>query len=182
MNMKLLFFLFFIPVFTTGQEKFVVSASGLLTESSSDYMVVQFSGKTKAELYKAVLLFANKKYVNPKNVISTVENESITINGLALESIHRTPGHVFDMEYTFNIEVKDEKMKVTAPHFKLSTTSYGKLQTLSLVANNALDGSSLGIYNLKGKLKSELAKKDLEDFFGNYFTQMISSIKDVNNW
>ena len=62
-----------------------------------------------------------------------------------------------------------------------TTTNYGKLQTLWLVANNTLDGSDLGIYNTHGKLKSKQALDDLTNFFNEFLKNIIGSLNNKNS-
>jgi hypothetical protein len=47
-----------------------------------DYYVFEFEGKTQKELYDEVLLKINTSYVSPKDVLSRIENVSISLNGI----------------------------------------------------------------------------------------------------
>jgi hypothetical protein len=151
-------------------------------DTTKDFVVMEYKGKNKADLYKQVLLYMNKIYSSPKDVISTVDNESITINGISQNSVRRNSVHVFDLNYTINFEFKDEKIKISAPAMTLSCTSTGTLQHMYVMADNSAMSNQFGIWNNKLKLKSELAKNDLEHYFNNYFEQFSKGIGANNDW
>lgn len=168
----------------TGQDNFSLSAEGFSSQADvkKNYIVLEFPGKSQSELYKQVLLYMNKTYRSPKDVISQLENESITINGFAEKAINRNGMHVFDMNYSMNFQFKDNKVRVAAPSFDL-TTYTNKSQRLLLVSGNALDGSVLGIYNEGGKLKSEQAKRGLENFFNAHVGSLVKFINEpAEDW
>lgn len=164
---KLLLFIFFAASIATAQTpQFELTPKGFVNAAvpGQDYLVYEVPGKEKAALYNSVLLYLHSIYRNPDAVLSIVENKMITVNGSASNSIRRNSMHVFDMDYTYVVHFKDGKMKVDAPGFEL-TTYTGKRQELHLVWGWSLGGDNLGIYNKKGKLKSEKAKADLEAYF-----------------
>jgi len=169
---------------SSASSVFVLTPSGFrnASDTSKDYLIFSVPEHKKSDLFKSVLMFAQKRYVNPKNVISQVPDESITLNGFAPGSIGRNSMFFYDMDYTVNIEFKDDKIKVQAPTFTLSSTAPGSLVTLKLVSNNSLDGSYQGIWNLRGKLKAERAKRNLETFFDLFLVQMRQAIESKNDW
>ena len=169
----------------TAQEHFILTPVGFRNsnDSTMDYTVLYIPGKNQKELYNSALLYFNKTYISPKDVISKAENQSITINGFAANAIHRNNMHVFNMNYTVNLEFKDGKIKMSAPSFRLNTFSAsGRPQELLIVSNNFLDGSYLGIYNEKLKLKSDRAKTDLENFFSSFKDALVRGINAKNDW
>jgi transcription initiation factor IIF auxiliary subunit len=147
-----------------------------LQNTSQDFVVLEVDGNTQSELYQKVLLFLHSTYNSPKDVISQVEPVSITINGWSGKAIRRNSMHAFDMGYSINFQFKDNKIRVSAPTFDL-TTFTDKTQRLELVANNSFTGSVLGIYNTKGTLKSEHAKNDLETHFNEFIQALNTSLK-----
>lgn len=165
--------------FCFGQEMFfVLTPNGFETVevSENDFLVINFPNKTKAGLYKESLIYFNSIYKSPKNVISTVENEIITINGFAGNSIRRNGMHVFDMDYNIVIKFKDNKVRIDKPSFKL-TTFTDHQQVLHVKWKKfSVDGSNLGIYGKKDKLKSKKAKEDLELFYNSYIAKFINSL------
>lgn len=153
------------------QSLFTLTPKGFVSteDVSKDYIVLNIDVVSQADLFKKVLGYLHKVYRSPKDVISQIDNESITVNGVQDNTIRRNRFHVLDLNYTITYEFKDNKIKVNAPGFVITGYSDGP-QTLHLVANNSFTGSSLGIYNTKHQLKSELAKEDLEFFFNKHIS------------
>ena len=152
------------------------------SDTSKSYIVVDFPEKSKADIYKQVERWVNKKYISPKDVVSKVDNESISINGVSKNAVRRNSMHSFDMNYTITVEFNDNKMKINAPWFRLTNLYNMKLQELHLVSNNSFTGSDLGIWSTSLKLKSEKAKLDLEDYFTKYISELQKGIVEKNDW
>lgn len=177
----LLAIVFTLPLF--AQDKyFELTPNGFVsvTDTSKNFVVLDFDGKSQSELFKKFLITITTDYRSPQDVISKVENEVITINGIESKAIRRNKlGHNFDINYTVSIHFKDGKVKIDAPTFKL-TTFTDKLQTLHLNWTRInINGSDLGIYGKKGKLNSEMAKNDLENMFNKLVDLLIR--KDSSN-
>ncbi len=168
--------LFLCYLFVNAQ--LVLTPQGFVStnDTSKNYIVVSFDSVGQKALFDRALLYLNTIYVSPKDVLSLVDSTSITINGLSKGAIPRNNQHVFDLNYSINIQFKQGKIRVNAPAVKLTTTVYSNFQTLYIVANNSLDGRRLGIWNEKGKLVSERAKIELETFFNKYIDDMVKGI------
>jgi hypothetical protein len=163
---------------------FELTPSGLRStkDTSKNYIVIDLPGKSKAEIFKQTQIFMNRSFVSPKDVMSIVEGESVTITGYAEKEVHRTNNHVFNTDYTMTFEFKDGKMKISSPAIKLTTTFYQKPQTLYLVANNSITGDVMGIWNEKLKLKSLTAKTDIENYFNSFISRLIKYFSEKNDW
>lgn len=175
--------LFLCYLFVNAQ--LVLTPQGFVStnDTSKNYIVVSFDSIGQKALFDMALLYLNTIYVSPKDVLSLVDSTSITINGLSKRAIPLSKLHVFDLNYSINIQFKQGKIRVNAPAVKLTTTVYSNFQTLYIVANNSLDGRRLGIWNEKGKLVSERAKLELETFFNNYIAEMVKGINsNSNDW
>ena len=182
---KILLFLFLFPIITRAQDlQFVLTPAGLksASDTTKDYLVLEIPGKTKADLYTRMLLYLNKVYVSPKDVISKVENESITITGYASGVVQRNYYHVFDINYTVNCEFRDGKIRLNAPTFRLTNTQGPNLQKFLLVSNGGY-GLEFGIWNTSLKLRHEKAKEDLENFFNTFTSRLIAGMKkEGDDW
>ncbi|WP_026463525.1 DUF4468 domain-containing protein [Adhaeribacter aquaticus] len=159
-------------------DKFKLTSDGFINDKdeSRSFIVINIPNTDQKTLYQKALKYINKNYVSPKDVMSLIENESITVNGFAPRSIYRNKlGHVFDMNYTINFEFKDNKIKVEKPSFRLTTFTQSH-QRLLLVHDGTLDGSILGIFNTAGELKSKLAKNDLETHFNTLIQSFANTL------
>jgi len=180
MKKNLPIIILFFSSFIFGQEiNLVLTPDGLIPneKTENDFLVIDFPNKSKEDLFKESLIYFNSIYKSPKNVISKVENEIITINGFAGNSIRRNGMHVFDMDYNIVIKFKDNKLRIDLPTFKL-TTFTDKRQVLHIKwIKFSLDGSNLGIFGKKNKLKSKKAKADIENYYNSYLNKYIKSLK-----
>jgi hypothetical protein len=179
--MKHIYLLILFFTAATTAQSFELTPEGLIS-NGNEFVVIAQKG-TQAELYKTALLYLNSIYKSPQNVLSEIEGEAITISAKANNSVRRNSLHVFDMFYNFTLEFKDDKIRMSAPKFEL-TTFTDKRQTLHLVWTKAsLGGSNLGIYGKDNKLKSEKAKEDIENYFNNYINLLSEAIdKKEDNW
>jgi hypothetical protein len=172
-----------VAITTTTHAQFVLTPEGMRVNGQDDYLVLEIEGMDQKQLYKKTLLFINQQYKSPKDVMSTVEPVAITINGNQPNAIKRNSMHSFDMNYSLNMQFKDGKIRVNVPDFKLTNyTSSAERQTLHVQSANSFFGTDLGIYNPKGKLKSERAKKDLEEFFNAYMVLYKEFITTEESW
>lgn len=135
------------------------------TNPDKDYVVLNIDGKSKADLYKSTLVYLNSLYSNPKEAISTVDGESITITALDDSALSA----VFN-KYTFSFEFKDGKIKVNQPMYSLYFSPNGDVKQYEL-------------YNYKGKLRREKDKENLEKFYNGYITVIKNNAeKKTDNW
>lgn len=166
--------LFFVATSLMAQNTFELTPEGFKTNKES-FIVVEFPEKTANELFTSAKLYLTSFYKSSKDVISQVEDKMITLNGFQPKYVRRNSMHVFDIDYNFTIQFKDGKIRFDAPTFELTTYSNHK-QKLHLVWGKlSLDGSNLGIYGKKNKLKSKKAKEDLEMFFNKIIEGIIAS-------
>lgn len=184
--MKKINFLFalFCTTFMFAQN-FILTSGGFVNKDdpSKNYVVLEFAGKTQSELYKNTLVMLNQKYKSAKDVISSVEPETITVNAIASQPIRRTGMHSFTNHYNVVLSFKDGKIKVDAPKFDLYTFDYGKKQEMFLNGGFSLDGSSFGIYNKKGEPKIEKAVEDLNSFANGFLEDLKSAqSKSSEEW
>lgn len=172
--------------FSTAHAQFELTPKGFVDRSNpeKDYLVLTIDGKSKADLYKQSLIFLNKLYASPKDVISAVDGEVITINGIEKDAIRRTAMHKFSINYTITLEFKDGKIKATASSFKLTSYAAGHQQIMHLTYSGfSMDGSDFGIFGKKGDLKYEKTKSDLENFFNIYLDNLKSHLnKPSQDW
>lgn len=101
-------------------------------EDGKDFMVIPFEGKTAQELYAIVKKNVTTTYYSAKNVLNTVENEMISVNGVGkipqIESKKEmskshfnqrksvaSPYHSFSIEYILVFRFKDGKIRIDAP-------------------------------------------------------------------
>jgi len=150
-------------------------------ESDKDYIVIDFPNNTQEELFKRVLLFVNSSFVSPKDVISKVDNELISLNGFAKDAVKGNFIGSFDLNYTISIQFKDGRIRINAPSINKMINISTKVQEMILVGGTDLTGSYFAIFNRKGEVKSQNAKVCLEDYFENLINTLIDTVKINKN-
>tara|TARA_Y100001951_G_C11155205_1_gene191536 strand:+ start:122 stop:658 length:537 start_codon:yes stop_codon:yes gene_type:complete len=178
--MKKLITLLLLSVATAAQAQFGLTPQGFTTADKKGYLVLEAEA-SQYDLYKATERYLHSIYTNPDKALSTIDGEMITIHAQQPQSVRRNKMHGFDMAYSISLAFKDGKVKVDAPSVEL-TAFTDKLQTLGLQGSNSLNGSSLYIWNNKGKLKSPLAKSDLEAFFNAFVADLEKALNTNDEW
>lgn len=102
-----------------------LTPKGLFRDSlSNSYAVIPFEGKTQSELYEMVLKNIYKLYNSPKEVLSLLENETITIYASTTKLAYtRVLGLTFAGQtyYKINIYFKDNMIKIDYPEISKAT-------------------------------------------------------------
>ncbi|WP_298265969.1 DUF4468 domain-containing protein [uncultured Lutibacter sp.] len=158
--------------------QFELTENGItVIDSENDYIVYEFEGKTKEDLYTSVLKTLTVKYNSAKDVLSKVENETISINGIQADYVGagKLLGkylEVYDLGYNLNISFKDAKIKIDIPTIRFPNESNGR--TLHI--------SGKGMFKTfifkKGEVKEEDAKKRIEDFFNILITEIKQGVEN----
>lgn len=169
---------------TTNTQNFKLTPHGFVNalDTAKDFIVIDAPGKTQQDLYKASLIYFSSTYVSPKDVISKVENEVLTINGYQKNAIQINKlADAFDINYTVVVKFRDGKIKIEAPSFRLAAGP----RTLYLVYTGfSMDGHDVGIYGKNGKVKHDRPIADLEKFFADYIAKYSASAASTkkDNW
>lgn len=84
-----------------------------------NFTVIPFDGKTKENLYSEVLVAVTKLYNSPKDVISKVDGEVISVNGISQNCVVLKAMMgvkvAFSIQYVLQFQFKDGKLRVDAP-------------------------------------------------------------------
>ena len=93
------------------------------TKDNTNYAVVEYDGMSAEELYTMVKNNINSLYKSPKDVMSEVENTSITVRGYSEDIIIDKFG--YSGYYNLNFKFKDGKIRVAAPIVDEKVYSWG---------------------------------------------------------
>jgi hypothetical protein len=112
--------------------------------SSNDYYVITFPNQTQTQLYTSALKAITRDFVSAKDVVSKVENEMISVN-----AIHRfTESYsafslTYDVNYTFEMEFRDGRVRINAPNIVRITDQYGDRVSFTECATSSTTGELL---------------------------------------
>lgn len=191
--MKKVLFVFVMLTMTltgTAQEHlFELSPSGMTTTNPEkpNYIILDYPTFTQKELYEKVLLTIGEHFTSPKDILSTVEGKQISIICNVADGVKRTNFHSFDISFKLVFEFKDRKIKVNAPTINRITTTTQNFQEMFVCKYivGIGNGEEFSIYNSKGKLKLEKAKKTLENTVNSTIAIILKGVTgqtDNENW
>ena len=83
------------------------------TKDNADYAIVEYDGVPADKLYTIVKSNINSLYKSPKDVMSEVEDISITVRGYDRSIVRDKSG--YSGYYNLNFRFKDGKIRVSAP-------------------------------------------------------------------
>ncbi len=113
--MKKLLFILGIVLPLVANAQWVVTPNGILADSitGKDYMIIQREG-TVTDLYSDILKNVHRAFVRPDDVVSTVENEMISVRGYG-ETYLKYGGikQCLRPLISVKIEFKDNRMRVS---------------------------------------------------------------------
>lgn len=177
-NLMLLIVL--LPFMGMSQElqKFKLNPTGFVSASddTKNYIVLDIASKSKSELYKSSQIYFSKLYVNPKEVMTLIDGESITLNGIdkgavKMKVLYLNPS--WNINYTSTYEFKDNKVKISISINKISTYT-GDIYR---------EKDMRDFFNKKGEVKDEKAIKALEEYFNSVIEKYFKAINSKDeNW
>ena len=99
---------------------------GFRINEGNTYTVIQQNGSSAADLYNRVLLSVERQFKSPKDVISTIANQQISINAI-YPDIVKVKGFsgMADARFIVVFEFKDNRMRVIAPKILSFNNEYG---------------------------------------------------------
>ena len=112
--------------------QWVVTPTGVLVDSITEkpYMIINRDGAA-SELYKDVLKNIHRSFVKPEDVVSTIEDEMISVKGYGYTTIkYMGINNYLKPLISVKIEFKDNRMKVSG-------------NWISSLSGNALSGTPL---------------------------------------
>lgn len=170
--------------------KIVLIQSGFVNEidSTKNYIVVDFPDKTKTELYKSTLIYLNKIYRSPKSVLTTVENESIVINGFTESIRDALYWIVIQMEYNINIQFKDGKLKfepiITELREVVSSDKKNKIYIANTDSPEVSEINTIWMASRKNEgyfLFNEELKLNIDKWMNNYVSSLVVEL-NKDDW
>jgi len=191
-NLILIFSILLIGKVSFAQStipKFELKPNGLVgPDSTKNYIVLEAPKISKLDLYKKTLTYLNSIYNNPSKVITSVEGESIIVNGFT-EAVRGPIGfYKYPMSYNINIQFKDGRMKIE-PYIVSLAEVWSKNEPERKIYINASDSPERAeincifmISNKTGKsfVFNEKLKAGIESWINAYVAGIAKSYSD--NW
>jgi hypothetical protein len=188
-------FIFFTQL--TFTQYFTLPPNGFVSAEKKAYLIVDVPAAKQAELYKNTLSALSTMYNSPKEVLSLVDGESISLHAYEkqvitdkVKSSNPLKGKItykYDLSYTLSIQFKDGKIRFNSPTFECKRwyeNGYSQGWTsgwtsLPLVKTNDVKWA---VFNENGAILSEEAFEGLNKFFNSLFKEIIEKSKTANKW
>ena len=172
----------FVCIAFIAKAQFVLTSEGLTTGDEKGYYVVEVADKSQADILNVLEIWVGGHFVSPDDVISkSSAGNQITINAVA-KGFSKMPGRAIkmplDMNFTWQILIKDGKVRFNAPTINSLIAKGNTTQTLHLVRPSTVQD---GIFKKDGKVIYENTKADIEEFFNDMVADIVTSMKDNSN-
>jgi len=99
-------------------QSFELTPTGFVSTAEKENAYLEFPGVPAKDLYKETLSYINRVYRSPKDVVSSVDGGSVTVNGKEKQVIKRNGLFAYDMDYSANFQFKDGKVRINGPDFR----------------------------------------------------------------
>ncbi|RKE43284.1 DUF4468 domain-containing protein [Sphingobacterium detergens] len=173
---KLVFALFMLCGSHTFGQSMKITSNGFvdMTDLTKKYVIIDFPGISREQLFKEMIKFINANYERPEEITNVIANEQIVINGhdwLKVEHGYLVGGLNAQYIYKYDLQFRDGKIRFEPifDHIK-----YRSNETLSLIGKKSWTAGTSGLFTEKGKVISKrevlLIDKKINEF--------IQSIKD----
>lgn len=151
-----------------------------------DFVVYEFKGINAHDLYSKTLAAITSLYVSADNVTNKVEDKMINIHGVQEGKICiKQLGIIscFDMSYNLVFRFKDEKLRIDVPIINDIVCINGYGNTIHMTIGNEgtrAMGAYMSIFKKDNSIKYKEAKENIESFFNNLVTNIVSEIESDN--
>ncbi|MCL7987438.1 DUF4468 domain-containing protein [Sphingobacterium sp. lm-10] len=176
---------------------FTLTPSGFVSNDRAEYTVIDFPNVKQEVLYKNVLNALSSMYRDPKEVLSLIDGEGITIKGYEKEviadKVKISPLQIgkttykYDISYTLSIQFKDDKVRINRPSFECrrwyeSGYKSGWATGWTYLALVKDKNAKYAVFDKNGQIISQEAFDGLQQHFNGLIKEIIDKSKVVNNW
>jgi hypothetical protein len=174
----------FIYLQSFGQ-KFIVTPDGIRDSSNIEksYVVIEIEGKSAKQLFDNAKRYIIQTYKNPDFVQKgIIDNEYIKFDTYVpyIATINTGLSKLkYDAKYVTELYFKDGKVKLEVVNLEIMTVGV----PLNFKPKGALGGWY--VFNSKGLLKQENAKREIENYFNELLTSLsayLKGSKDNKDW
>jgi hypothetical protein len=168
--MKYLFLLLLTLTFNSAKSQILPKFE--LTIDGVEAIIVNIDSTDSKTIYSKSKNWIQEFYKNPDEVLKTnIENEKLRVNGFKKDAWHyKSLGYVnsYDLEYTFEIDIKDNKIRLTFTPGQ------------SWAGNQKVEFTYKTFYNKKDELKNvyKEAKSSFEESMNEIVLSLYNYIKN----
>jgi hypothetical protein len=181
---KIITLIAIITTLTNFSQDLKLTPEGFKSNEGKSYIIINIDSISKEKLYTKTLVSLNKFYKSSKDVLNTVEHESISINAIHSKRIRRTSLHSFKLNYTISLLFRDNKIKLEITSLNMTAFNQKRQRLLLYKKNKDFFGYDFGIYKKGNKVRSQKSIDDLNDFSNNFISYLKDSLnkKHKDDW
>lgn len=169
----------FVFLAFTAQCQWVITPDGVLTDSltGKPYMVIEKEG-SQSELYKQILKNVHAMFVSPDDVVSTVENEIISVRGITETRIkYMGLNGLLEPTISVKIEIKEGRVRVSSQWTEVKWMGGKPISPHTLLAVG-----SLRCFNKKGEINNEKRYHIYNDLSRKFIDRILKEAEDEDDW
>ncbi len=157
--------------FSVLSQEIPVVKIGMTDNNLNATAIVDIPNKNSSEIYNSLLEWIAYNYTNTDEVIQAkVEDKMIRMNGISTSTIGPVMGFYFDLGYTLEFNIKDEKLRFIANN--LEQISQQSPYTRVSLSN---------LYNRKGELRKAKRYSEVKQKVDSKLTEILgAAIKYIN--
>lgn len=147
-----------------------------------NFVIKEFKDESQEQIFKKALLSVSKIFISPKDVISKVENNQITLYGIITDVTSRHPLGMnlpFDMTFNLVLEFKDGKMKINSPRI-INITQQGRYDVEIYLKKNGV-GNYIYLFKKNGNLAEKKHKESIEKATNAFIKRIVDGMNNNSN-
>jgi hypothetical protein len=160
-----------------GFGQLIMTPDGIKGSDAKEYIVIESNGESQSDLYSKSLTYLQGIFNSPNHALSTVDGQSITVNGFqpsAIKSRYKQLKANYDLRYSATFEFKDGRVK-----FQVNNWEAGFLTN---VGDYKVFRDYYGVYNEKLELQNPTAKEHLEAYFNGFVSLYEKQVLEKEDW
>lgn len=170
------------PPSANGKFKFDWTKGFTNDSDGKDYIIITVPGKSTSEIKSSVVSSLSDMYSNPSKVISTLGDNIINVTGYyAKKTFWSSDGDAttyYNFNYNIKIEIKDGKIKVSAPTIS-NITGIREIGYYNAGSSNV----DLGEFYTSIRLRAPSDyQKIFEKLFNPHITNIVKGLSSDSDW
>lgn len=153
---------------------FTLAPTGFVSKENLDYTVVEVAGAKQQELYDNVLKSINSLYSNPKEGLTLVPGQAITLAAYQHRRLKTSAIAYYDVDYTLSFLFKDGKIRINSPTFNAQIMNYNGTWNKMDVKKFYFKGN--------GNPKREKSHQFVNAYFNGLIKSILEKSTNIDNW
>ena len=152
---------------------FNLAPEGFVSKEKTDYTVLEMPKTSQQQLYDKVLKSINSLYSNPKEGLTLVDGQSITLSAYQKGAITVSGSFHYDVDYNLTFLFKEGRIRVNAPTFEAGFRSNGTWNRMNV---------KKVYFKSNGEIRGEKNLKEINNYFNGLIKAILDKSVNIDNW